>query len=310
LEDAVDDGRGEVEAELRRGHLAGRRDLVGEGLARGVPQSGAEERAPAVEVRLVDVHDERELRLARLGPHPGEHIGLVGGVGAAVDAKHLGQPGDQEDQPYPVVLGEVAEGVGDLVAGRGWRACARPHVFAEYGYAAGTTNRIAERARISIGSLYQYYPNKDAILVELLNRHLDAGTAATARQGDEGPPRPLKEVISGYVRLSIANHLDDPQLLRVMMEQAPRSPELLERTSQYQQARTAYVRELIENHPESRVDDMYVAARLVVSTVELLVHQLIAAPDPLDPARLENELITMLTRYLTGGPQGEGTVAP
>ncbi|AUA09036.1 HTH-type transcriptional repressor Bm3R1 [Streptomyces malaysiensis subsp. malaysiensis] len=49
---------------------------------------------------------------------------------------------------------------------------AAAHVFAEYGYAAGTTNRIAERARISIGSLYQYYSNKDTILAELLIRHL------------------------------------------------------------------------------------------------------------------------------------------
>ncbi|WP_177164880.1 hypothetical protein [Streptomyces sp. 2112.3] len=114
----------------------------------------------------------------------------------------------------------------------------------------------------------------------------------------------------GYVHLSIENHLDDPQLLRVTAEQTPRSPELLEKTSRYQQARTTYVRELIENHPESRVDDIHIAARLVVSTVELLVHQLAAAPDPLDPARLENELIAMVTRYLTGGPQGHGTVAP
>lgn len=70
---------------------------------------------------------------------------------------------------------------------------AAAHVFAEYGYAAGTTNRIAERAQISIGSLYQYYPNKDAILVELLTRHLDAGMAATAHQQFEGPPRPSKK---------------------------------------------------------------------------------------------------------------------
>lgn len=49
------------------------------------------------------------------------------------------------------------------------------HVFAEYGYAAGTTNRIAEHAHMSIGSLYQYFPNKDAILAELLVRHIDRG---------------------------------------------------------------------------------------------------------------------------------------
>jgi AcrR family transcriptional regulator len=61
---------------------------------------------------------------------------------------------------------------------------AAAHVFAEHGYAAGTTNRIAERARVSIGSLYQYFPNKDAILAELLVRHIDRGTWAQADQLD------------------------------------------------------------------------------------------------------------------------------
>jgi len=40
---------------------------------------------------------------------------------------------------------------------------AAAHVFAEHGYAAGTTNRIAEHAGLSIGSLNQYFPNKDAV---------------------------------------------------------------------------------------------------------------------------------------------------
>ncbi|MET7801909.1 hypothetical protein [Streptomyces decoyicus] len=105
-------------------------------------------------------------------------------------------------------------------------------------------------------------------------------SALTHGQDDEAPDS-LEEVIRRYVRRTIENHRDDPQLLRVMIEQAPRSPELLEKTSQYQQARTVYARGLIENHPEARVADMEVAARLLVSTVELVVHQLIAAPDPL-----------------------------
>jgi len=41
---------------------------------------------------------------------------------------------------------------------------AAAQVFAERGYSAGTTNRMAEHAELSIGSLYQYFPNKDAIL--------------------------------------------------------------------------------------------------------------------------------------------------
>ncbi|WP_055550474.1 TetR/AcrR family transcriptional regulator [Streptomyces sp. NBRC 110028] len=178
---------------------------------------------------------------------------------------------------------------------------AAAHVFAEYGYAAGTTNRIAEQARISIGSLYQYYPNKDAILVELVVRHLDAGAAATQRLQVEEQPDTLEEMFRRFVRTAIENHRDDPQLLRVMVEQGPRSPELLEKVAAYEREHIACTRELLDRHPEVRVADTDVAARLVVTTVELVIHQLIAAPDPVDAVRLENELVAMLTRYLTLG---------
>ncbi|MBP8532587.1 TetR/AcrR family transcriptional regulator [Streptomyces sp. MK37H] len=181
---------------------------------------------------------------------------------------------------------------------------AAAHVFAEYGYAAGTTNRIAERARISIGSLYQYYPNKDAILAELLTRHLDAGGAAIRRRQDEEQPESFEEIIRGFVRAVIENHLDDPQLLRVMMEHGPRSPELFEKVTRHERERVAYTQELLERHPDVRVEDTHVAARLVVSTVELIVHQLIAAPGSIDTTRLENELVAMVTRYVTAAPGG------
>ncbi|MFC6885818.1 MULTISPECIES: TetR/AcrR family transcriptional regulator [Actinomadura] len=179
---------------------------------------------------------------------------------------------------------------------------AAAHVFGDHGYAAGTTNRIAERAGISIGSLYQYFPNKDAILAELLIRHIDAGMVAFDRQKADEPSGPLEDVLRALVRTVIENHHDDPRLLRVMIEQAPRSLRLLDRVAEEQRTRVAYVRDLFERHPEVRVGDMETAARLVVATVELVVHQLIAAPDPIDVTRFENELVAMLTRYLTAAP--------
>src|SRR5687767_16040596 len=96
---------------------------------------------------------------------------------------------------------------------------AAAHVFAEFGYAAGTTNRIAERARVSIGSLYQYFPNKDAILAELMVRHIDRGTWTEAEQLDLSPGT-LETVVRALERDAIDNHRDDPQLLRIMIEQA------------------------------------------------------------------------------------------
>ncbi|MET8685428.1 TetR/AcrR family transcriptional regulator [Streptomyces sp. NPDC004732] len=181
---------------------------------------------------------------------------------------------------------------------------AAAHVFAEYGYAAGTTNRIAERARVSIGSLYQYYPNKDAILVELLIRHLDAGiTAVEAARLDQEALRSesVEDLMRLYVGRVIANHLDDPKLLRVMIEQGPRAPELLERVAENELRQIEATRTLLRNHPEVRVADVDVAARLVVSTVDMVVHKVMAGPGEVDAARFEDELVTMLTGYLTGG---------
>jgi AcrR family transcriptional regulator len=179
---------------------------------------------------------------------------------------------------------------------------AAARVFAEYGYAAGTTNRIAERARVSIGSLYQYYPNKDAILVELLTRHLDAGMDAAPLDRDDLQAESVEGIMRRYVRSAIENHREDPQLLRVMMEQGPRAPELLERIAHHESRRIAHARRLLRNHPDVRVADVDVAARLVVSTVEMVVHRVMAGPGQVDAARFEDELVTMLTRYLTGDP--------
>ncbi|WP_243788380.1 TetR/AcrR family transcriptional regulator [Saccharopolyspora gloriosae] len=183
---------------------------------------------------------------------------------------------------------------------------AAAHVFTEHGYAAGTTNRIAERARISIGSLYQYFPNKDAILVELLTRHLDDGMRNTAARLPDAWPDSVEETVRHFVRAAIESHLDDPKLLRIMIEEAPRSQALLDKVAHLEKVHVGYVRDLIERHADVRVGDPHTAARLVVSTVELVVHQLIAASDPIDIPHFENELVAMLTRYLTGGNPSSG----
>ncbi|WP_285479854.1 TetR/AcrR family transcriptional regulator [Amycolatopsis sp. NBRC 101858] len=175
---------------------------------------------------------------------------------------------------------------------------AAAHVFGEHGYAAGTTNRIAERAGISIGSLYQYFPNKDAILGELLVRHLDDGMAIAERVRGEQLPGPIDEVFRVFVRGAIESHLGEPRLLRMLREQAPQTNELLEKVERMKQSLTTYMRELLDGHPEVRIADTGTAARLIVTTVELVIHQLMADHEPVDTGKLENELVAMLTRYV------------
>ena len=102
---------------------------------------------------------------------------------------------------------------------------AAAHVFSEHGYAAGTTNRIADQARVSIGSLYQYFPNKDAILAELLVRHIDRGRWEQADHLDLSPGS-LETVVRALVRDAVDAHRDDPKLLRIMIEEGPFSDEV------------------------------------------------------------------------------------
>lgn len=177
---------------------------------------------------------------------------------------------------------------------------AAAHVFADFGYAAGTTNRIAERADISIGSLYQYFPNKDSILVELMTVHTQEGFAAVQRHLAAGLPDSLADALRIFVRAAIDNHRDNPKLHRVLFEEAPRPPEFLAMLHRSEDAVVAAAEALLTAHPDVRVAETATAARMVVATIESLVHRLIAGPRPIDPRLFEDELVGMLTRYLTG----------
>jgi AcrR family transcriptional regulator len=157
---------------------------------------------------------------------------------------------------------------------------AAAHVFAEYGYAAGTTNRIAEHA-------------------ELLVRHIDRGAWTGADELDMTPGS-LEGAIRSLVRDAIDHHRDDPQLLRIMIEEAPVSSDLIEAIDRHGKARVSQVREVFARHPDVQVEDLDMAAELVVGTVEMNTHKLMATPHPTQVERLETELVAMVTRYLRG----------
>ncbi|PJK21362.1 TetR/AcrR family transcriptional regulator [Mycolicibacterium goodii] len=172
-------------------------------------------------------------------------------------------------------------------------------VFAEYGYARGTTNRIAECADISIGSLYQYFPNKDAIVVALAARHLDNGITTTIQRQQQHGPGSLEHVIGDIVATAIDNHRHDPEFLRLLIEQAPRSRDLLVKVAERRDESIEAMRELFAAHPAVTVEDEDAAARLVVITIEAVVHHALAAPRTLGIDDLNRQLVAMLTRYLS-----------
>ncbi|WP_220446850.1 TetR/AcrR family transcriptional regulator [Nonomuraea deserti] len=111
---------------------------------------------------------------------------------------------------------------------------AAAQLFQRHGYADTTTNKIAERAGVSIGSLYQYFPNKDALLVALAEHYLIQSTEQIAqvfaRAAEDRPPLP--DLLTDLVECVATLHTDRPGLHRLLFDQAPRTPDLVTRLRQ------------------------------------------------------------------------------
>jgi AcrR family transcriptional regulator len=179
---------------------------------------------------------------------------------------------------------------------------AAARVFGDHGYAAGTTNRIAAEAGLSVGSLYQYFPNKDSILVELVRRHLDEGfRAVTERLAAVETDRAgsTLRLIGAAVDAAIGNHVDDPGLHQVLFEESPRPPELLAELHALETLAIDQAAAILAADPDVRVADPALAARVVVTTIESVVHRVIATrARTVDVAAFRHELVTMIERYL------------
>src|SRR5262245_38954880 len=66
--------------------------------------------------------------------------------------------------------------------------------FADHGYDEVTTNLVAQIAGVSIGSLYQYYPSKDALVAALIEGHIDRMAKAVRTRLSEVATQPLQVV--------------------------------------------------------------------------------------------------------------------
>jgi len=149
---------------------------------------------------------------------------------------------------------------------------------------------------MSIGSLYQYFPNKDAILHALMTTHVNAGADLIRQRLSEGLPPELSDTLRIFVRATIDNHRDNPRLHRVLFEEAPRAPVLLDHLRDMERQVVDATAMLLEQR--SGATSSRLRAQIVVATIESLVHRLITAPVPVDPQQLEDEIVTLLSGYL------------
>ncbi|GGN54450.1 TetR family transcriptional regulator [Streptomyces albiflavescens] len=90
-------------------------------------------------------------------------------------------------------------------------------VFCTTGYTAASTNAIAREAGVSPGTLYQFFPNKEAIAIELGDRLIHEMRATYGEAlAPVDPATPLEEAVGAAVDRFIAFNCDHPVFFALM----------------------------------------------------------------------------------------------
>lgn len=167
---------------------------------------------------------------------------------------------------------------------------------------ATTTNGIAKLAGVSIGSLYEYFPNKDAILGQLFEAHVDEAVQSLSRALDGLPPEStsLREGVRSMVAALLALHEHRPGLQRMFLERLVAVPVVREQVARAERRLRGILQAWLALHPEVAVPDVELAARIVVEGSNALIHGFIADDEGTSPAAFVDEVARLWTSYLRG----------
>ncbi len=173
---------------------------------------------------------------------------------------------------------------------------AAARILARRGWANFKTTEVAEVAGVSIGSLYQYFPDKLGLAEEIRRRHLGAVLAALSACADGGEAATLDQLVARLVDGVVAVHSVDPALHRVLLEEVPfaAQPNRAEFENEY---RGRY-RDLIaaSSSQRGKARDA-VAGRVLAAAVEGVVHAA-ARHGELETPALKAELVQLVRAYL------------
>lgn len=171
-------------------------------------------------------------------------------------------------------------------------------VLIQEGLSRCTTTRIAERAGASVGSLYQYYPNRDALLAAVLEKHLEDIAAAVERTCQEHRGKRVSQMASALVISFLTAKLRDPEEAKALYAVAE------ERGGAVLAARmrtriAAAVAAMLASAPDARFDDPALVATIALGALVGQVQTLLKGHAPAEfGADLERELVLLLTAYL------------
>ena len=175
---------------------------------------------------------------------------------------------------------------------------ATAQVLKGQGWAKLSTNKVAKVAGVSVGSLYQYFPNKEALLVALDREHAQRQLATLSQHLVGFQDAPLEELVPATIRALLAAHRVDPELHRVVADEIPPMDALAEIRSTQDQLGGLLKLELARRRDELRDLDPELAVFVLITTVEAITHGAVLRHEQFLDDRLVEETSLLVLRYL------------
>ncbi len=171
------------------------------------------------------------------------------------------------------------------------------------GYHGTSSKKIAAEAGVAIGSFYNYFPDKKALLLELFDRHMHSvHEMVAARIAEAGPGLAGgdgRAVVRAIVDQSIVLHDLSPALHRELAAMALSDPDFGALQRDQMARTTAMLMALLEPQRDAlRVDDLEAAAWIVVLSMEAVIHEMKMHEPPIDEERLRAALADQVYRLL------------
>jgi AcrR family transcriptional regulator len=177
---------------------------------------------------------------------------------------------------------------------------ATARILVREGFDKASTNRIAEVAGVSIGSLYQYFPSKEALVAAVIARHQQEIMRTVRGELAGILAQPVEKAMRQLVAIAVKAHRVDPRLHRVLAEQIPRVGEL-EKLTNFNTENYTLFRTYLEDHrDEIRITDPELASFVCVTAIEALTHNAVLHYSKMLSDETMEALIDEGARLVTG----------
>lgn len=181
---------------------------------------------------------------------------------------------------------------------------ATARILVKEGFDKASTNRIAEVAGVSVGSLYQYFPGKEALVAAVIERHQQEIMQTVRDELAEVLALPVAKAMRKLVAVAVRAHRVDPKLHRVLAEQIPHVGKL-EKLETFHRENYSLFRTYLESHrDELRVDDLELTSFVCVTSIEALTHNAVLHFARTHSDETTEALIDEAARLVTGYLKG------